>query len=166
MTTIDGKDDATRKAHPIFSGLLKYFPDACLEVAALSKIANDKHNPGQPLHWSRHKSSDHGDCLVRHQLDTGMWDVVQTPAGPVKVRHSAEVAWRALAQLQLEIEADQVQVINAVVDWDGRERRNGAPTRRIKGFNNTDHRRRVSMASGRRNADYIAQTVALIPSCG
>lgn len=50
-------------------GLLKYFPDALFEVARLSKTANDKHNPGEPLHWSKDKSADHADCIVRHLAD-------------------------------------------------------------------------------------------------
>lgn len=92
-----------RKDRPIFSGVLKYFPDALLEVAELSRIANDKHNPGEPLHWSKGKSNDHGDALVRHQLDAGTWDNLEGH----RVRHSAEVAWRALAQLQTEIENER-----------------------------------------------------------
>lgn len=91
-----------RKNHPIFTGVLRYFPDALLEVAELSKIGNDQHNPGEPLHWARGKSNDQGDALVRHQLDAGSRDADG-------VRHSAKVAWRALAQLQLEIEADADQ---------------------------------------------------------
>lgn len=106
MSIINGKDSKARKDYPIFSGVLAYFPDALLDVAALSKIANEKHNPGEPLHWSRGKSDDHADCLVRHQLDAGKMDILETALGPIKVRHSAEVAWRALAQLQLEIEAE------------------------------------------------------------
>src|SRR5881628_857767 len=98
-----------RKNHPIFTGVLKYFPDALLEVAELSKIGNDQHNPGEPLHWDRSKSQDQGDALVRHQLDAGTRD-------SDGVRHSAKVAWRALAQLQLEIEADanKQQILNAI----------------------------------------------------
>lgn len=98
MSTIDGKDAKTRKAHPIFTGVLAYFPDALLAVAELSRIGNDQHNPGQPLHWSKHLSNDHADCLVRHQLDVGKRD-------NDGVLHSTKVAWRALAQLQIEIEA-------------------------------------------------------------
>ncbi len=104
MSMIDGKDAKTRKDHPLFSGCLAYFPDALLAVAALSRIANEKHNPGEPLHWSRDKSSDHADCLSRHQLDAGKIDHDWDWSGQ-EVRHSTEVAWRALAQLQLEIEA-------------------------------------------------------------
>lgn len=90
-----------RKAIPIATGVIDYFPDALMEVAKLSKIGNDQHNPGQPLHWSRGKSDDHPDCLMRHFLDRG---TVDTDGA----RHSAKVVWRALAILQLEIENDKL----------------------------------------------------------
>lgn len=89
---------ATRKAQPVTTGVLDYFPDAFLAVAHLSKVGNDQHNPGEPLHWARGKSNDHPDCLARHLLERGALDVDG-------VRHSAKVAWRALAILQLELEA-------------------------------------------------------------
>lgn len=90
-------DSTERKGVPIFSGVLRYFPDALADVARLSKIGNDKHNPGEPLHWSRGKSNDHGDCIVRHQIE---FDQIDTD----KVLHATKVAWRALAQLQTTIE--------------------------------------------------------------
>lgn len=93
-------DAQERKNSPIYSGVLKYFPDAIAAVAQLSKIGNDQHNPGQPLQWAREKSSDHHDCLIRHAMDAGTIDTDG-------VRHSAKVAWRALAALQLELEAAQ-----------------------------------------------------------
>lgn len=93
-------DAAARKGVPIATGVLDYFPDALAEVAVLSKVGNDQHNPGQPLHWSKHKSTDHANCVVRHLIDRGTFDVD-------KVRHSAKVAWRALALLQIEIEAER-----------------------------------------------------------
>lgn len=84
-----------RKDTPVFSGVLRYFPDALAAVARLSKAGNDKHNPGEPLHWSRGKSNDHGDCLVRHQVE---FDEIDPETGEY---HAVAVAWRALAQLQL-----------------------------------------------------------------
>ena len=86
---------AVRKATPIFSGCLRYFPNALAAIARLSKAGNDKHNPGEPLHWSRGKSNDHGDCLVRHQMD---FDQIDPETGEY---HAVAVAWRALAQLEL-----------------------------------------------------------------
>lgn len=90
-------DAAERKATPMATGLLDYFPLALAEVARLSKIGNDQHNPGQPMHWARGKSIDHADTILRHLVDRG---TVDTDG----VRHSTKVAWRALAMLQQELE--------------------------------------------------------------
>jgi hypothetical protein len=87
----------SRKATPIASGVLDYFPAAVAAVAKVSLVSNDKHNPGEPLHWSRDKSTDHADALVRHLLARGTTDADG-------LLHSAKVAWRALALLQTEIE--------------------------------------------------------------
>lgn len=89
-----------RKQYPIMSGLLRYFPDACAEIAHLSYVANEQHNPGQPMHWDRAKSMDQEDTLLRHLMEAGLRD-------NDGLRHSAKVAWRALAALQLEIEAER-----------------------------------------------------------
>ena len=92
-------DASDRKNTPIFSGVLSYFPDAIAEVARLSKAGNDQHNPGEPLHWASEKSTDHADCIVRHLMERGTLDTDGQ-------RHSAKVAWRALALLQTEIESE------------------------------------------------------------
>lgn len=99
-------DASSRKAVPIFSGVLRYFPDALVEVARVSKAGNDQHNPGQPLHWDKTKSKDEADALVRHLLQAGEIDTDGT-------RHSAKVAWRALALLQREM--DQVELESSVL---------------------------------------------------
>ena len=92
-------DPAERKAMPITTGVLDYFPLAIAEVAVVSKTGNDQHNPGQPLHWSKGKSTDHADCIARHLIDRGSRDTDG-------MRHSAKLAWRALAALQIELEAE------------------------------------------------------------
>lgn len=92
MLSVDSK---VRKSTPIFSGVLRYFPLALAAIARVSKAGNDKHNPGEPLHWAREKSTDHGDCIVRHQID---FDSLELDTGEF---HAALVAWRALAQLEL-----------------------------------------------------------------
>jgi Domain of unknown function (DUF5664) len=91
-------DAKARKALPIGTGVLDYFPDALAAVAACSKAGNDQHNPGEPLHWARAKSTDESDCIVRHFMERGKKD-------ENGIRHSAHLAWRALALLQKEIEA-------------------------------------------------------------
>lgn len=90
---------AERKAVPLFSGVLAYFPAALAEVARVSKAGNDKHNPGEPMHHARGKSMDHADCIGRHLLEHGTIDEEDG------LRHSAKLAWRALALLQEELEA-------------------------------------------------------------
>lgn len=88
---------AERKAIPLAEGCLYYFPAALAEVARVSKRGNDQHNPGQPMHHARGKSTDHADCIMRHLVDAGSFDTDG-------MRHSAKVAWRALALLQDELE--------------------------------------------------------------
>lgn len=93
-------DAQERKNLPITTGVLDYFPRALAEVARVSKAGNDQHNGvGTPLKWDKTKSSDHADALVRHLLERGKTDVDG-------MRHSAKLAWRALALLQEEIEQE------------------------------------------------------------
>jgi hypothetical protein len=94
-----------RKKYPVFSGVIKYFPDAIMEVARCSYAGNDQHHPDKPLHWDRTKSDDHLDAMLRHTVQAGQIDTDG-------VRHSAKVAWRALANLQMELEkAGQKSII-------------------------------------------------------
>lgn len=44
-----------RKEHPVFSGVIKYFPDAIMMLANVSWRGNEQHHPGTPLHWDRTK---------------------------------------------------------------------------------------------------------------
>lgn len=90
-------DAKARKNAPIARGVLDYFPRALAAVAEVSRIGNEQHNPGQPMHWEKGKSTDHADCLIRHMVDRGTIDC----DGAL---HSAKVAWRALALLETELE--------------------------------------------------------------
>lgn len=96
-------EPAERKKHPIASGLLDYFPDALVAVSSVSWKGNEQHNPGQPLHWARGKSTDEADTMLRHFLQRGSRDTDGT-------RHSAKMVWRALALLQKEIEDERVSI--------------------------------------------------------
>ena len=82
-------DPFERKTIPVYSGFVRYFPDAMAMVARLSYAGNEQHNPGTPLHWDRSKSGDELDAMMRHVLDED-WEAV---------------AWRAMANLQKQIEA-------------------------------------------------------------
>lgn len=99
--TVSLPDDAeSRNRIPMADGLLYYFPNALAEVAKVSRIGNEQHNPGQPMHWDRSKSTDHENKILRHLVDAGRRD-------GQGVRHSAYLAWRALALLQEEIEREE-----------------------------------------------------------
>jgi hypothetical protein len=91
-----------RKKRPVFSGVIRYFPKALLEIAHCSYVGNDQHNPGTPLHWDRSKSGDEADALVRHLMESG---TVDTDG----VRHTTKAAWRALALLEKELEEAQAK---------------------------------------------------------
>ena len=90
-------DKNKRKQIPIYTGLVKYFPKALAEVARVSYIGNQQHHPDKPLHWDRSKSTDELDALTRHLFQAGETDTDG-------MRHSAKVAWRALANLEKELE--------------------------------------------------------------
>lgn len=99
---------ALRKMQPVGTIITSYFPDALRAVAAVAYVGNEKHNPGEKLHWARGKSDDHDNALVRHLIDTygsDPWNVETMKDGRVfAVLHAANAAWRALALCQLEVE--------------------------------------------------------------
>ncbi len=92
-------DAAGRKLLPIISGCLWYFPDALAAVSHVSYVGNKQHNPGQPMHWAQDKSKDHVDCIGRHLAQLGSLDTDGVP-------HSWKLAWRALANLQMELQRE------------------------------------------------------------
>ena len=94
-------DPKVRKNMPITTGVLDYFPKALAMVAMCSKVGNDQHNPGQPLHWARDKSADHADCISRHLIDRFNNDTDGVP-------HAVKLAWRALANLETMIENGEI----------------------------------------------------------
>lgn len=93
-------DYEARKQRPICTGVLDYFPDALLEIAHVSFVANEQHNPGEKMHWAKDKSIGRGDEIIRHLIDRGKTD-------SDGLRHTAKAAWRALELLQREIEAER-----------------------------------------------------------
>jgi hypothetical protein len=97
-------DSSERKNYPMLSGCLNYFPAALAGVSRISKQGNDKHNPGQPLHHARGKSTDHGDCIIRHLTDTEDLIARQIRQGDVSseqiLTEVSSLAWRALAYSQ------------------------------------------------------------------
>lgn len=91
-----------RKQMPVYSGVLKYFPDALKEVSKASQAGNNQHHPDKPLHWDKTKSFDNEDALVRHLIDHS-----KEPMDDDGVLHLTKVAWRALASLQIYLENNE-----------------------------------------------------------
>ena len=94
------KEAEWRKQRPLARGVLDYFPDALMEVAHTSWVGSQQHSPGEEMRWAKEKSTDEADCILRHLKDRGTRDTDGE-------RHSAKVAWRALAMLQREIDAEK-----------------------------------------------------------
>jgi hypothetical protein len=99
-------DATARKAVPIYSGFIRYFPLAIAKVAELSRKGNDQHNPGKPLHWDRSKSGDELDAQCRHLIDMAAQGEDATDTDDVL--HATKNAWRAMANLQKLLEKQTV----------------------------------------------------------
>lgn len=92
------QDDNNRESFPLYDGLFAYFPAALCEISRWSRVGNVIHNgPDAPLHWSREKSTDHQNKIMRHLLDYDQ----EEQNGFIE---AVPLAWRALALLQTELE--------------------------------------------------------------
>lgn len=82
-------DAKERKAIPVYTGFINYFPKAIAAVAKVSLAGGIQHGQtAETLHWDRSKSGDELDAMMRHILD-GDWE---------------QVAWRAMANLEKKLE--------------------------------------------------------------
>ncbi len=86
----------TSQTGPMYSGLIAYFPNACAYVAHVSKVGNEQHNKGEPMHWAFDKSIGKGDQILSHLSQQGTIDTDG-------LRHTGKVAWRALELLEREL---------------------------------------------------------------
>lgn len=83
------EDSTERKKFAVYSGFVKYFPDAMAVVARISYDNNKKHSPdAAEVTWNRAVSGDELDAAMRHIID-GDW---------------GNHAWRAMANLQKKYE--------------------------------------------------------------
>lgn len=88
-----------RKGLPIVTGVLDFFPLALAEVSKVSVAGAAQRNSDTLVCKEDVTPDEHADCLIRHLIDRGTFD-------NDGVRHSAKVAWRALALLQKEIDME------------------------------------------------------------
>jgi phage tail protein X len=91
-------DDKLRKQIRAFQGFVKYFPDATAAVALLSKIANEQHNPGEPMHWAKEKSTEELDSLMNHLIDIACKGELSRDSDGIL--DAVKIAWRGMANLQ------------------------------------------------------------------
>lgn len=120
---LNSLSSAERKEVAMSRGLLAYFPDALALVARHSVRANEKHNPGEPVRWSREKSSDHEDCIVRHSASIAVDPNSLDDGQP----HIVCRAWRSLAALQLWAEAQVPSPATDDYKWVKLDVTSGAP---------------------------------------
>lgn len=99
-------DRDARNGLPIWDGAIMYFPDVWAEIAKVSVIGNKQHALGGKLRWERGVSTDHLNKVMRHCLDHGTGNVMDTDG----TYHMAKAIWRACAELQTTIEAKRATV--------------------------------------------------------
>jgi hypothetical protein len=92
-----------RKGMPVYSGIIKYFPNALKEVSKCSQAGNVQHDNGDKLFWDRSKSGDELDALTRHLIDHSI-----NPLDDDGQLHLAKVCWRALAGLEKYLEGQDI----------------------------------------------------------
>lgn len=110
MTNKLPTDPEERKQLQLYTFMFGYFPDAWLEVVRIARLGNEQHNPGEPLHWARGKSTDQMNAAFNHVFDYGSGARVDSDGG----YHLAKAIWRLMAQLQLDVERDKV---DQTVHW-------------------------------------------------
>lgn len=94
-----------RNALPVWDGCIAYFPDCWAEIAKVSVLGNKQHGLGAKLYFARDISTDHANKVMRHMLDDEAGRVFDDDG----TYHLAKAAWRALAALQVRIEAEQAK---------------------------------------------------------
>ena len=86
------RDAKERKAIPVYTVFVKYFPKAMAAVAKISMTGGVQHGQlPDEIFWDRSKSGDELDALMRHMLDEE-W---------------GQVAWRAMANLEKQLEREE-----------------------------------------------------------
>ena len=107
-----------RKDLPLYTFLTQYFPDALVELVKVSVAGNAQHNPGEPLHWARGKSTDQLNTAMRHIFDHG----AGTRYDEDGTMHLAKAAWRLLAEIQgmcekrdAKVKLDSIQAVPSLL---------------------------------------------------
>jgi len=92
---------ADRKATPVYSGVISYFPLALKEISKASYEGQRQH---KPLAWDRSKSGDELDAMMRHLLDHASGELFDDCG----TRHIVKCGWRILAFIQKTMENENL----------------------------------------------------------
>lgn len=93
---------------PIVRGVLHYFPRALREVAKVSEFGIRQYTYGGWQHVSD-GINRYSDALGRHILDEEIDGPIDPKTG---LKHAAQVAWNALARLELMLREQKTHPIN------------------------------------------------------
>ena len=108
--------DAWRKALPLFTQYVGYFPKAWREVTKVSVVNNKRYNPeraARDINWARGKSTYQLDSafhhMLEHALEGKIFEYVEDQAlieetGINRIYILAQAVWRLSAELELLIE--------------------------------------------------------------
>lgn len=103
----------SRKDMPVYSGVIKYFPDALLAISKASALGQQQHNPDLPLFWDRSKSGDELDAMMRHLIDHAKGIELDDCGTP----HIVKCGWRILAYIQkMQEDSDRELVLQEITE--------------------------------------------------
>lgn len=105
---LDAKQPGAKLDHgksPVYRGLLDYFPRACLAVAEVSDRGAQKYS------WKGWEKVSDGvnryqDAMVRHIANESIEGRTDSETG---LYHKAQIAWNALAALELFLREQEVK---------------------------------------------------------
>ena len=120
MSSLFPEDDKQRKSIPLFEYLTRYLPKAHREVTKVCVVNNVRYNPERSpadINWARGKSPNQLGSALRHimerQVDDKVFERVPPDVakltGIERIYVLAEAMWRIGAQLELDIEAEEVK---------------------------------------------------------
>ncbi len=92
---------------PVLQGALQYFPRALNAVALVSLAGRKKGYPWKGWESVPDGINRYGDALARHLLEEITEGPIDAHVGGTGCMHAAQVAWNALARLELLLREEE-----------------------------------------------------------
>lgn len=91
---------------PAFQGLINYFPRACAMVSDVSGVGAKKYSWGG---WGTVVDgfNRYSNALMRHLFAEGRGEKYDNGPGGTGMLHAAQVAWNALARLEMMLREEE-----------------------------------------------------------